>query len=58
MGPYQVLPLQLRVGRRVKAMKGYSMFPKAPTSDGLTSYPEHSLGGEILPLCRDAVGIL
>ena len=29
IGPYQVLPLQLRVDQGVMAMKGYSPFPKA-----------------------------
>ena len=30
IGPYQVLPLQDRVDLGAKAMKGYSIFPKAP----------------------------
>ena len=30
IGPYQVLPLQVRVDQGAIAMKGYSTFPKAP----------------------------
>ena len=41
------------------AMKGCTAFPKAGTSpsDCLVSYPGHSLGGGVLPLCRGAVGV-
>ena len=29
-GPYQVLPVRARIDQRAMAMKGYSVFPKAP----------------------------
>ena len=53
-----MLPLRARVELGAMAMKGYSAFPKAPApSDFLVSYPGHSLGGGVLPLCREAVGV-
>ena len=39
MGPYQILPLQVRVDLVVMVMKGYSTFPKTP---GLK--PHHMIG--------------
>ena len=54
MGPEQILLLQVRVDLGIIAMKKYSKFPKtlagASPSDGLVSYPGHSLGwGSYLP---------
>ena len=46
--PYQVLPFRGRVDLGVMAMKGYTIFPKAPASDYLTSYLGHSLGESYL----------
>ena len=40
-----MLPLQSRVDVGAMAIKGYSAFPKAPPSDCLMSYPEHSWDG-------------
>ena len=62
MGPKQALPLQVRVDLGVMAIKEYSTFsqssrPRASLSDGLVSYPEHSLWWWVLHLCKDAVGI-
>ena len=37
-------PLQVRVDLGTVIMKEYSTFPKAPASDCLESYSEHSLG--------------
>ena len=51
MGPYQVLPLQVRVDLGARVMKRYSVFPKAPAllerhhQICLMSYPEHSRRG-------------
>ena len=49
-----MLPRRARVDLEAMAMKGCSIFPKAP--DCLVSYPGHLLGG-VLPLCRDAVSV-
>ena len=53
IGPYQVLPLRVRVDLSAMA-KEYSTFPKAGVSlsDGL-----ELVEGGILLLCRDAVGV-
>ena len=59
-----MLPLQARVNQGAMAMTGYSAFPKAPT----LLEPHHQIvschnqdtrwvGGVVLPVCRDAVGI-
>ena len=47
MGPYQMLPFQVRVDLGLMAMKGYFIIPKAryPPSDCLVSPSWHSLGG-------------
>ena len=59
IGPYQVLPLQARVGLRV--MKGYSIFPKAPHYWSLSirwfNVISRKLMGKVLPLCREVVGV-
>ena len=43
IGPYQVLPLQVRVDLVEMEMKGYSLFQKS-SSDSLILYPGYSLG--------------
>ena len=64
IGPYQVLPLRARVDLGPIAMKGCSVFPKAPAlrekspSDFLQPYPGHSLGGGLKPLQRCSQCIL
>ena len=44
MGPYQILPLRVRVDPGVMAVKGYATRPKAQEE-------------EDLPICRGAVGV-
>ena len=52
-----------RVDLEAMAMSEFSAFPKAPAitgtllSDCLVSYVGYSLGGGILPLCREVVGV-
>ena len=58
----QVQPLQVRVDQRVMAMKEYSTFPKAPGLEPhyqmkFSVLPRTLIGWEVLPLCRDAVGL-
>ena len=56
IGRYQVLPHRARVDLGAIAMKGYSVFPKAPPSDCLVSYPGHTLAG-VLPVCSGVVSV-
>ena len=61
--PYQVKPLRARVDLEAIAMNRYSTFPKALAS----LEPHHQIvlchiqdirwGGEVLSLCRGAVGV-
>ena len=53
MGPYQVLPLPAKVDLGAMALKEYSTFLKAP----VFLEPYHQIGEEVLPLCREAVGL-
>ena len=49
-----MLPFWVRVYLGAMAIKRYTAFSKAPASpsDGLVSYPEHSLVGSLTPLHR------
>ena len=62
IGLYQVLSRRARVDLGAMAMKGCSVFPKAPA----LLEPHHQIvkcliqdthGGRVLPLCRSAVGV-
>ena len=56
IGPYHVLPLQVRVDQGAMAMKGFSTFPKVPRL-GWMPYPLYSLEVESYPLYSDAVSV-
>ena len=61
IGPYGGLPFQARVDLGGMAMKGYSVFPKAPASlephlQIVQCHIQESHCG-VLPLCRGAVGV-
>ena len=62
IGPYQVQPLRARVDPGEMAMKGCSVFPKAPTllRPQIRLFRGTSralIGGGVLPLCRGAVSV-
>ena len=54
IGPYQVLPLRVRVNLGAMRMKEDVIFPKDP---GPFSVIYRTLVGGVLHLCRDAVGV-
>ena len=48
MGPYQVLPLRVRVDQGAMVMKGSSTFPKPPKLE-----PHHQIEFNVIPkICR------
>ena len=61
IGPYQVPPLQVKVGLGVMLMKGYSAFPKAPAllepHHQIVFLISRTLMGEVLLLRRDTVDV-
>ena len=57
----EVLPLPVRVDLKAIAMKGFSIFPKAPALLELHHQIVYchiqDMGWGVLPLCRGAVGV-